>query len=737
MDNKDGVVYSNEAYCLKADRLVQGGTVAELVAPGELRITRDGQSRSVYIPTQAPACYPAFRSDLPVLQAMYHLALKELDENLTPEGTLRAGANWDSVWTRDIAYAAGLGAALANPEACRRSLESRVQGGIIMQDTGTGGGWPISTDRVSWAIGAQAVYRRTGDREWLDYCVRVLMDTLADDERVMPNSTPLRRGETTFIDWREQSYPEWMSMAEIGASYAFGTNVVHCICRRILASMLREQSAAATAARRPAEAKRCNELAERYRSEATDLAEAINETFWLRSTQHYGMYRSADGILDDRTDALATALAVLSGVAGEYAGKAMEKVPVSPFGTPVFSPYRTHLPSYHNRAVWPFVEGYVLSAHASLQNADRAAHSMGALLRAALAFGTNKENFNAVTGEPDTLLNSDRQLWSVSGMLGLFYHIIFGIQFDKQNLVISPCVPRGFGGNHRLSGLRIRKMELSIHIHGWGTEVCSMRVLINGVPGCPVIPLDTEGSVQIELELNPAEGGEASSVPVLTAGEDLPIPVWDNPTPQELRWHPVPGASSYIVYADGRAIATPLDCRYKLPKQSARMRCYRVQAENRGICSCLSEPYEVAAPGARQLLQPRRVGEEAEYRVEHRQAWLDTRPCTARLDYEGVTLAAGTYRLRFLYSNATASRRDGNTCALRELFVNGERAEVIPLPHNTEDCNWESYSYTAPVTLYVEAGRTIFSLRYTPRCVNGHGFINQCMVRHLELVRLD
>ncbi|MCI7005159.1 MAG: hypothetical protein MR890_07070 [Akkermansia muciniphila] len=735
MDNKDGVVYGNEAYRLTATRLEQAGTVAELVSPGELRITRDGQTRSVCFPTQAPACYPDLQSDLPLLTAMYHMALRELDENMTPEGTLLAGANWDSVWTRDIAYAAGLGAALANPKACRKSLESRVQGDIIIQDTGTGGGWPISTDRVSWAIGAHAVYRRTGEREWLDYCVDVLMATLEDDERVMPAEQPLRRGETSFIDWREQSYPEWMSMAEIGASYAFGTNVVHCICRRILAEMLREQAAAATAARRTAEARQRNELADRYSAEATTLAEAINEAFWLRSTQHYGMYRSADGMLDDRTDALATSLAVLCGIAGEHADTAMAKVPVSPFGTPVFSPYRANHPAYHNRAVWPFVEGYVLAAHTALQNADRAAHSMGALLRAAMAFGTNKENFDAVSGEPNTLLNSDRQLWSVSSMLGLFYHTLFGIQFDRRNLVISPCVPHGFAGSHRLTGLHIRNMELSIHVHGWGTEVCSMRVFINGEPSCPVIPLDTEGKVQIELELNPAEAEESAPPP--TAGEDLPIPVWDNPTPQELRWHPVPGAASYIVYADGRAIATPLDCRFKLPKHSGYLRCYRVQAENKGVCSCLSAPYEVAAPGARRFLQPLRVGEEAEYRVERNQAWLDTEPYTARLDYEGVTLASGTYRLRVLYCNATASCRDGNTCALRELFVNGERVAMIPLPHNTEDCNWESYTYSAPVTLHADAGRTIFSLRYTPRCVNSHGYINQCMVRHIELIRLN
>ena len=152
--------------------------------------------------------------------------------------------------------------------------------------------------------------------------------------------------------------------------------------------------------------------------------------------------------------------------------------------------------------------------------------------------------------------------------------------------------------------------------------------------------------------------------------------------------------------------------------------------------SCFSSPFECPAPGCRTELQPSRVGEQAEFTVEQGQAWLDTRACTARLDYEETVLAAGTYAVRVHYCNATASLRDSDTCALRELQVNGEPVGVMLLPHNTEAGQWEHYSRSAALQVTLPAGSHRLSLCYTPRCVNANGETNQCMVRQLELTRL-
>ncbi len=716
------IIYGNEAFSLTSRRLTQPGLVAELAEDGaSLHIRRDGQpERVVELPPVRKGA-PSFRSSVPVLTAMYRMAVHELGQDMTADGLMLAGASWSTVWTRDISYAAALGATLVEPEAVRRSLESRVRDGVILQDTGTGGGWPISSDRVVWALGAWTLYLSTGDRDWLAWCVEVLTATLAQDDAVLRREGALRAGETSFIDWREQSYPDWMEPADIGASYAFGTNVLHYLARHILARMLRLLG-------RKDEAKA-------YADEAALLSEAIDKNFWSRATRRYGMLRTADGYLDERTDALATALAVHSGLAGEHAAAVMRELPVCLYGTPVFSPYKSSRPeAYHNRAVWPFEEAFVLLAHADMQDTARAGRSMAFMLRAAMAFGTNKENFNAQTGESEgTVQNSDRQLWSVAGMLGLYYYGLFGIQYEGGNLVIAPCVPRGFAGSHWLMGLRIRNMVLNIHLNGYGTEVCS--ILVNGKPGVPIIPLDTAGTVQVELELNPSDPEEEEATSPMVQ-EDLPEPQWDAPTRETLRWRPVPGATSYCVYANGRALTNTAACSYPLAHHSPYFDEYRVQALNAEASSCLSRPFECPAAEEIHVLHPHRIGEEAEYEVEKGQAWLDTRPCTAQLDYESVELPAGSYRLRVHYCNATASLRDQDTCALRELRVDGEPAGMLVMPHNTEAGQWDDYSFTAPMTLQLEGGLHRFSLHYTPHCRNTNGSVNQCMVRRMVLVRV-
>lgn len=720
----ESILYENEAYRLSSLRLEQPGLVAELVGQGHstLRITRHGQVREVQIPP-VPREKTGYRGSIPVLTAMYALAAHELQQNISPEGLLLAGASWHTAWTRDTAYAVTLGASYLEPEACRRSLESRVKDGIILQDTGTGGGWPISTDRVSWALAAWTYYLATGDRQWLAYCATVLQATIAQDDAVLTRRGHLRPGETSFIDWREQSYPSWMSPADIGASWAFGTNVLHYVSRRILGRMLNELGREKEAAP--------------YQEEAAAIAADVQEHFWSRATQSFGMMRT-ERCLEERVDALATSLAVITGlVAGNKAHQAMNSIPRTPWGTPVFAPFKEEeRAAYHNRAIWPFVEAYVLLAHAELQDTRGAEQSMASLLRAAMAFGTSKENFQAETGEAEgTIQNSDRQLWSVSGMLGMYYFGLFGMQYESDNLVFAPCVPKSFAGSHWLTNLRIRDMVLDVHINGYGTDICSAR--INGKAASPIIPLDTKGRLQIELELMPAEEEEEPKPDYPLAADALPAPVWEKCEPTQLSWHPVAGATSYCVYANGVAITTTGHPSYVPTPGAAYYTEYRVQAVSATNASGLSRPWECIRPGARQRLQPERIGEQAEYPVEHHQAWLDTRACTSRLDYEPITLAEGTYSLRICYANATASRRDGDTCALRQLFLNDSPLSIISFPHNTEQGMWEDYTNTASLRLELPAGVHRFSLRYNELCTNTAGHTNQCMVRHLEITRLS
>src|SRR5690348_2042262 len=126
------------------------------------------------------------------------------------------GEKWPYVWTRDLSYSVDLGLWRFDPARSRNGLLFKLsgvrakdvpQGLYPMQDTGSGGSWPISTDRVVWFLGAQHLL---DDRAFADKVWQALNDTLAQDrEYAFDAHMGLYRGETSFLEWREQTYPEW------------------------------------------------------------------------------------------------------------------------------------------------------------------------------------------------------------------------------------------------------------------------------------------------------------------------------------------------------------------------------------------------------------------------------------------------------------------------------------------------------------------------------------------------
>ncbi len=712
-------LFCNEAFRLSSDRLSQGDSEVWLDG-STLCIMRGGKLREVKI-APLPAYMPHYHGPIPVLSAMYNLAGQEMQENLLPDGLLKAGKSWTSVWTRDIAYSVLLGAVLSMPEACRASLESRVKDGLIMQDTGTGGGWPVSTDRVSWSSAAWHYYYITGDREWLAWAAEIIKATHAQDEALLTRSeTGIFPGETSFIDWREQSYPDWMSPADIGASQAFGTNVLHVMSRRALARMSAELGQA--------------EQAQALAAQASQLSEAVNRHFWCRATNQYGILSTADGHLDSRSDALASSLALLSGLSGTHSEASMQNLPRSSFGSPVFSPYKSHLGCYHNRSIWPFTEAFVLMAQAERQDLHGMEASMAYILRSALLFGSNKENLDAITGEAcDSMQNSNAQLWSAAGMQGMFYHGLFGMQYEQDNLVFNPCIPKAYAGSHWLTGLKIRGMVIDIHINGYGNELC--KAMINGRMSTPFLPLESKGHFVIEMELQPSDDENSSNVArPLTIG-DLREPLWDKPSRKLLSWLPVEGALMYRVYRAGEVITQTAACQYAISATEVYA-SYRIQA----ICdkkqSCLGEPFEAIPEGAQHILQPSNIGEQGEHQVEQGQAWLNTDPSTRKLIYESISLPAGRYSLRWNYCNASNTKRDGDSCALRRLYRGEEACGLVVLPQCGEAGEWEKFGLTAASILELNEGEHCFSLQYEASCNKG-GSVNQSMLRELILTKID
>ncbi len=378
--------------------------------------------------------YPRYTSGSILSEALYNMSLEEMTEDIRPDGAFMAGAMWPGVWTRDISYSSFLSLAIINPDAAKASLLKKVRNDRIIQDTGTGGSWPVSSDRMVWTLAAWEVYKVTGDEAWLKKAYRIARNSAMDDMHTLEDpATGLFHGESSFLDWREQTYPRWMDPKDIFMSEDLGTNAVHYETYRVLAKM----------------AGALGESPEPYLKTARRIKYGINKYLWMPAKGYYGQYLYGRNYqtLSPRSESLGESLCVLFGIADRTrAAEVIRKTPVTQFGITCIYPQIPGIPPYHNNAVWPFVESYWAWASAEVNNMASVSRAIGAVYRAASFFLTNKENMVASTGDYlGTQIDSDRQLWSVAGDLSIVYRVLFGLRFHPQSLSFSPCIPASSG----------------------------------------------------------------------------------------------------------------------------------------------------------------------------------------------------------------------------------------------------------------------------------------------------
>jgi alpha-L-rhamnosidase-like protein len=369
-----------------------------------------------------------------------------------------AGEKWPFVWTRDVSYSIDLGLWRLDPARARASLLFKTSpprsgpapsGLYVMQDTGSGGSWPISTDRVVWFLGARHLL---DDRAFADTVYQALADTLAQDRRyVFDPRIGLYRGETSFLDWREQTYPASTAhdVVFIAQSFALSTNVLHFQALQLAAAMARRRGQPAAAAR--------------YAQQAESLKQAINARFWRPDRGLYMSYIGGPGDPEpfDTYDLLGLDLAITSGVAdSQRAMESLQHYPAWPAGSPVIWPERRDQPIYHNRAIWPFVSEYTLRAARRVGDPSLIAIEVRSLMRGAALNASNMENYSLVsqsTHVPGKLggpvVDSPRQLWSVAGYLDMVLRGVFGLEDDGRIAPQLPAslVPMLFGTAPRIS----------------------------------------------------------------------------------------------------------------------------------------------------------------------------------------------------------------------------------------------------------------------------------------------
>ncbi|MCC8119628.1 MAG: hypothetical protein LIP09_12900 [Bacteroidales bacterium] len=763
-------IVSTSAYTWRGDTIVQGEYTA--YAPNSHEIISDYSAQPhFFMPIEKKwtlkndiSAYPRLNSGNTLLDAVYNMGLDEMVNAVEPDTTLRTGKEWAGVWTRDVSYSIILSMAYLQPEASMISLRKKVNAnGCIIQDTGSGGAWPISTDRMIWAVAAYEIYKFTGERDWIEFCYPVIKRSMNDDLQVVYTdygitdadariehlpSPGVARGETSFIDWREQSYPKWMQCVDIYQSEAMGTNMVHAIALRVLQNMTTELSSMKGV--KKAQKEEYLKEAKFYGDLADQLEKNINDLFWLSDKGYYGMYTYGRNymIMNPRAETLGESLSILYDIAPADRQRTItENNPTTPFGAAIFYPQIADMPAYHNNALWPWVGAMWALANAKVGNELGTMQAIGAIVRPAALFCTNKENFNLDNGDIATELNSSNMLWCLSGNLALTNRILFGIHFELNGLEFHPFVPKAMAGTRSLDNFTYRDAKLNIKISGYGSEIKSFK--LNGKEQEPVLPTNIKGVNEIEIlmadndiasmKVNEQPNRKAPLTPIAQLCNDPALDGAGVPVNNLLSWNPIEYIGHYLVLRDGKVVEKTRSTQFAATTPGE----YAVigVAED-GTPSFMSQPlsnmselvYEMPSEGT--AIASKEVSYQPKEKVTgyHGNGFVEIDHNSAPISIDVEIPEEAVYSLHLVYSNGNGPVNTENKCAIRTILVDGQKAGIVVMPHRGV-ANWNDWGNTNIVELRLPAGTHSITIAYLPENENMNLGTNHALIDRLILAK--
>ncbi|HBY01352.1 MAG TPA: glycogen debranching protein, partial [Rikenellaceae bacterium] len=567
------------------------------------------------------------------------------------------------------------------------------------------------SDRIVWVIAAWEIYKVTGDEAWLRQIYPIIKNTLDDDYKTLYNpQTGLYRGESSFLDWREQTYPKWMSNADIYTSENLGTNALHYQANKIIELISRI----------------LEEEGEVYLERSAAIKSDINKHFWIAERGFYGQYLYGREYLNisPRFEALGESLSVLFDIADiNKAVSIFEKSPVTSFGTTCIYPQIPGIPPYHNNAIWPFVQSYWNLAAAKTGNERALVHGLASIYRAGAFFLTNYENFVAQTGDYNgTEINSDRMLWSMAGNIAMVHRVFIGMNFDVDGIRFNPVIPRVFSGTRTLRNFKYRKAILNITVKGYGRKIRS--ITLDGKPLLQnFLPSAINGEHDIEIKMDNKRFGDSNFELVknhfsLTAPE---IKIENN----KISWNKVPGVSYYLLYING-------DLPLKTQELNAIIDSgvsgeYKVSAvDSLGWESFTSEPL---------MFVPVKNLITIDIKENGKPYSEISTSVNKNLHLKAVTDTDGKYLFRLRYANGSGPWNTDNKCAIRTLLFNGAVTGTLVFPQRGVDL-WNDWGWSNSYTLDLRKGINTIDIVFEEWNNNMNLIENKALLEYAELVRL-
>ncbi len=676
-----------------------------------------------------PESMPRYTSDQPLVDALYNMAIADIMSNVRPDSTFRAGKEWDGVWTRDVSYAVYLSLAALDPATSLRSLYAKLKRGtdgeIIIQDTGTGGSWPVSSDRVVWAMAAWEIYKVTGDTEILRRALPAIENTLNDDMRMVWNPAyKLMQGEQSYLDWREQTYPKWMQPKDIYESMCLGTNVMFAEAFKVRDNMIKALPD-------------CN-IMPMWLGIDKEISNSINNNLWIPNRGYYGqyLYGGVYPIQSQSVDNLGQALAIIFDVANhEMARSIISRTPYTPYGISSIYPQIPDIKPYHNDAVWPFVQAYWNIAAAKAGNMAAVEKGLGAMMRAAAMFGTNKELFVAHNGDyRGTAVNSDSQLWSCAGMAGMIMRVIMGMDFRPDGIAFAPVVPQALTGVKTFGPLRYRDANVTVKVNGTGIAIS--RFTINGeTADNAFLPDSVKGDVTVEITMS------NKTVPDRTINN---APVEWMPATPIIDWNgereghianPNPSVA-YNITVNSTFLQQVNTPSVTFVPQGIFSLMDVVPVRNEEYVGFTNRPYTYIPASALTEIPASAMGTTGTKLIPNREiarSFIETtRTHNRDLHFDVTVPEGGEYYFDVRYANGSGPVNTENKCAIRLLYVDDAEIGPIVMPQRGID-EWMSTGFSNMISVKLKEGVNHLSLRYVIDNMNGE--VNTALIRYARLIK--
>ncbi len=548
-----------------------------------------------------------YAPNTPLAEAAYNLTMDEIFKSINYDETFGdvfyTGTNWHKVWTRDTAISMQYILSWMFPEISTNCANAKVVGKdgnlTFEEDTGTGGSYPVSTDRIIMMLAVWETYLADGNEETLEYFYNVAKNTIEQDYTVVyDKEAGLFRGETCGLDHRDKTYGDWThkdvqnGIVTIAEGKAASTNIIYCQAMKILSE------AAIILGKGEDESKAWADL-------AADLEEAISTRLWHEELGTYASWEYPDWMgspLSYKQDVLGNGYAVWYNIGGqEKADSIMENYTLVPFGANTVYPqknashYKHPEYRYHDSGVWPGWEALLMIGAVNNENENNllAEEIWNSCVRGAAACLTNYEVIDYETGEG---LHSTQQLWSVAATMAGYYRVLFGMEYTTEGITFDPYVPEWMEGPFYIYDYKYRDAVLNIELYGDGDTVESIYVNDEQVANDYVLPTDAKGDYTIVINLK--DSGAEDKIN-LKDENTAKAPTAPNATlsGSTLRWNAVSNCTYKVwtgtEYVDVDGTSYTID--------TTKYGCYSVVAVDKttGLWSELSAPKEYNPAGTK------------------------------------------------------------------------------------------------------------------------------------------